>query len=112
MKNMRDFSHFCSDALKEDVASVDWSTVISNSEKDLNNSFAAFFKRLNRVINKHALFKAISKRKSKQFYKPWITKGIRKSIKVKNKLYASGETEKYKYYRNKLNSLIKASKKD
>ena len=46
--------------------------------------------------------KTISNRKAKQLCKPWITKGIRISIKVKNKLYASGDTANYKIYRNKI----------
>ena len=50
--------------------------------------------------------------------KPWITSGIRKSIKRKNKLYKkylSTKNEyyisKYKCYRNKLNHLQRISKK-
>ena len=42
----------------------------------------------------------------KQFLKPWITRGIQKSIKVKNALFASGNFEKYKHYRNKILTLI------
>ena len=47
----------------------------------------------------------------KQFSKPWITKGIRASIKVKNRLYQIGDLDKYKYYRNKICSLTRLSKK-
>ena len=50
------------------------------------------------------------KRRLKQLSKPWITKGT--SIKIKNKLYASGDPIKYKCYRNKLNTLIRSSKKE
>ena len=48
----------------------------------------------------------------KRFSKPWITKGIRASIKVKNKLFLSGDNVKYKLYRNRLNKLIQISKKN
>ena len=54
--------------------------------------------------------KTISNRKAKQLSKPWITKGIRISIKVKNKLYASGDTANYKIYRNKICTLTRLSK--
>ena len=54
--------------------------------------------------------KTISNRKAKQFSKPWITKGIRISIKGKNKLYASGDTASYKIYRKKKLSLTRLSK--
>ena len=45
------------------------------------------------------------------FFKPWITQGIRASIKTKNKLFASGDQTKYKFYRNKINHLIQISKR-
>ena len=55
----------------------------------------------------------------KQLSKPWITPGIRKSIEIKNKLYEKFIKtkslyyhEKFKFYRNKLNHLIKSSKSD
>ena len=43
--------------------------------------------------------------------KPWITKGIRKSIKVKNKLLSTGDRNLYKFYRNKILTLTRARKK-
>ena len=52
----------------------------------------------------------ISNRKAKQLSKPCITKGIRISIKVKNKLYVSGDSAKYKIYRNKICTLTRLSK--
>ena len=36
------------------------------------------------------LKKTLSQRRAKQMLKPWITRGLRKSIKVKNLLYYSG----------------------
>ena len=54
--------------------------------------------------------KAISNRKAKQLSKPWITKGTRISIKVKNKLYAFGETANYKTYGNKICTLTRLNK--
>ena len=45
--------------------------------------------------------KQISRRQLKRFSKPWITQGIRASIKTKNKLFAPGDQTKHKFYRNK-----------
>jgi len=53
----------------------------------------------------------ISNRKVKQLKKPWITQGIRKSIRIKNQLFYDGNTSKYKHYRNMLTTLIRTSKK-
>ena len=59
---------------------------------------------------KHAPLKAPSKRKVKQLCKPWITKSLRVSIRIKNKLYASGDISNCKVYRNKICSLTRISK--
>jgi len=39
--------------------------------------------------------KKLSNRKAKQLSKPWMTNGIKAAIKVKNKLYASGQEGHY-----------------
>ena len=44
--------------------------------------------------------------------KPWITTGLKVSIRMKNKLYASGDEVRYKYYRNKISSLRRISKRN
>ena len=56
--------------------------------------------------------KTLSKRKLKQFSKPWITIGLKKSIKVKNSLFQSGSFAQYKLYRNKISALTRVSKKN
>ena len=74
-------------------------------------SFSSFYNKLNKLINKQAPFKILSKRNAKQFSKPWITKGLRKSIKIKNRLFYSGDFLKYKLYRNRIVSLSHLSKR-
>ena len=61
---------------------------------------------------KHAPLKTLSKRKLKQFSKPWITIGLKKSIKVKNSLFQSGNFAQYKLYRNKISALTRVSRKN
>ena len=75
---------------------------------DLNKSFSVFY---NKLLSKHAPFKPISKREKKRLFKPWVTKGIRKSIKIKNDLYCSGDYTTYKLYLNKVLTLTRISKK-
>ena len=48
----------------------------------------------------------------KQISKPWITSGLKKSIKVKNFLLQSGNLVKNKFYRNKICTLTRLSKKN
>ena len=73
--------------------------------------FSTFYNKFNRLVNKHAPLKTLSSRKIKQFSRPWITRGVRRSIKIKNKLFLSGDTEKYKLYRNQILTLTRKSKK-
>ena len=106
---IRDFSKFSAENFVRDLSCVQWDQCLSHTNVD--KSFSYFYNRLNSCVNKHAPMKLVSKRKLKQFVKPWITKGIRASIKIKNKLYASGNEIKYKRYRNSICSLTRLSKK-
>ena len=107
----RDLSHFNPDSLNSDLATIDWSCIIKTQANNVDELFSTFYRNFNKIINKHAPIKTLSQRRIKQFSKPWITKGIRTSIKEKNRLYQIGDQEKYKYYRNKICSLTRLSKK-
>ena len=56
--------------------------------------------------------KNMSKRKFLILSKRWITKGLITSITIKkNCPFPSGDTDKYRIYRNKLTTIIRLSKK-
>ena len=99
---LRDFSRFSAECFHAELSSVIWNAP--------DNLFSSFYNKFNKIVNKHAPLKALSKRKVKQLCKPWITKGLRVSIRIKNKLYASGDISNYKVYRNKICSLTRISK--
>ena len=82
------------------------------NKTDINKSFSTFHNKLNKLLNKHAPLKPISKRSLRKQQKPWITKGIRRSIKIKNSLYYSGDSKTYKIYRNKILMLTRISKRN
>ena len=70
------------------------------------------------TINTHAPIKTTRRKQKRLLMKPWITKGIFKSICQKQKLYKtffnSGEASKIEYYKkyaNKLTHLKEISKK-
>jgi len=107
-RKIRDYSKFSSSNFNEVIQT---SLAIRN-DRDIDQEFSCFFRKLNKLIDKHAPLKRISKRKNKQFSKPWITRGLKKSIKIKNKLILSGDRNRYKQYRNCLTRLIRISKKD
>ena len=107
----RDVSHFDPYSLNSDLATINWSCIIKTHANNVDELFSTFYRNFNKIVNKHAPIKTLSRRRIKQFSKPWITKGIRTSIKEKNRLYQIADQEKYKYYRNKICSLIHLSKK-
>ena len=80
---------------------------MGESRNDVNKLFSTFYNKYNKIVNKHVPIKKMSNRKAKQLCKPWITKGIKVSISIKNKLYAIGDNERYRRYRNKICSLIR-----
>ena len=108
----RDYSKFSESNFINDLSRTGLNDVVDLSENDINKSFSTFYNKLNTAIKKHAPLKEISKSKAKQLTKPWITKGIKKSIKIKNRLFNRGDKDKYKFYRNKILTLTRQSKKD
>ena len=113
----RDYSKFNQQLFVNDISSVDWTTILPQ-RTDVDDIFEAFYSELNRIVNVHAPLRKLSNRDVKLNAKPWITKGIRISIRKKNKFYEKFIKTRQKYYesmyksyQNKLSNLIKASKK-
>ena len=71
---IRDFCRFSEADFNSELAQVDWGSILAKTQ-------------VNTLVNKHARLKPLSKRKFKQSSKSWITKGLLKSIKIKNALY-------------------------
>jgi len=77
--------------------------------QDVNTSFSRFALLFETTLNKHAPLKMMSRKQQRMHRKPRISKGILKSIKIKNKLFSkiqnldktdSNKWNKYKKYRN------------
>ena len=107
---IRDFSKFSQRAFSQELSDLTWDSTLSAN--DPSKLFSTFYNKLNKLLNKHAPLRTLSKRKSKQLAKPWITKGLRKAIKIKNELFYSGDRERYKLYRNKVLLLSRISKRN
>ena len=108
---MRDFSKFSESKFMNEVREINWDSIAQKYQCNVNKLFSAFYNKLDKLVNKHAPRKRLTKRDIKKFSKPWITTGIKQSIKEKNRLLSQGKHEEYKYYRNKIITLIRASKK-
>ena len=53
----------------------------------VNESLVRFLHIFNRVSNKHVSFQTALIRHKAQLYKPWITSGLKKSMKMRDKFY-------------------------
>ena len=105
-QKFRDYSNFSEKKFNDELSNVAWDF----TSPDIDKCFSTFYNKLNKIVNKHAPLKTVTKRMEKQFSKPWITSAIKRSIRIKNSLYHNGNMSKYKYYRNKLTVLIRTSK--
>ena len=113
----RNYSQFNKNKFLKSIEALKLDDLIS-SKPTTDEKYNSFHDKLLETIDMHAPYANLLKRKIKQNAKPWITYGIRKSIRKKNKYYGlfikRNDTSiflKYKH-RNKINHLIKLSKKN
>jgi len=59
------------------------------SREDVNSSLSTLLTSFEYVLNKHDPLKTLSKRQECIKSKPWLTKGLLRSIRTKNKLYTN-----------------------
>ena len=114
----RDYTNFNKEAYLSDIYSIDWLQILDEHE-NINSKTSMFIEKVKMIVNKHCPNKQIPRKKIKQLvHKPWITKGLIKSIKVKQKLYRTHylsndlvKKQQYKKYSNTLNNLKNKIKK-
>lgn len=117
----RDYSRLDNEALISEVSKVNWLEVLTNESEvaDVNTVFQNFYLCISELINKHAPLRKLTRKEIKSLSKPWVTPGIKASIRLKEKFYKRFlETRniyfltKYKFYRNKITQLLKVSKQN
>lgn len=115
-KKCRQFKPNNIKGLTNALSLVDWNFVISTLDPD--EAYNKFNDKLTKLLDIHCPLKTKCTSKRSTPKKPWITKGLIKSIKTKDKLYrmyiskpTPGNKLKYTKYRNYLNLLLRLSKK-
>ena len=66
-----DYSKYSEQRFLQDLSQLHWEFLLSGS--DVDKLFSSFCSKLNKLVNKHAPLRSLSKRKIKQLSKPWIT---------------------------------------
>ena len=112
----RDYSKFNEQDYIADLLNYQIIQKINNSE-NTSQKYDIFCKHLNSTIDKHAPQRYLTKNEMAIKTKPWLTKGILKSINRRIQYYKkfmSTNNQKwydlYKIYRDKINHLIRNSK--
>ena len=84
----------------------DLSTYMNNTDCDVNLFAESITSIYHDLIEKYMPIRTFSRKQKRFFHKPWISKGIKVSIRTKNNLFkkskttnAPGDAEKYKIYR-------------
>ena len=101
--------------LMAELNAINWSFVYEN-ETDAQLGYTDFINIFKKVYDKCIPIRYVKRKVNPS--KPWLTEGLMKCIKVKNKLYKERvkspsplRIEIYKRYRNKLNSILRATEK-
>ena len=105
------------------LTQIDWNNYLKiyNNNRDL--SFDLFLRKINFLYNKHSLVITSKRKNNYDPFKPWLTPGVIKSIRIKNNLYkqfcqATNPTQrvslhqKFKNYRNEIVTLNCLCKED
>ena len=112
----RNYSKFQTDKFKETLAEINWEHVINCNNPNI--AYNTFIDTFEKICSKFApIDRQIQKNQTEK--KPWITPGIKTSIKHKEKLYnkviknnfSPLSHNRYKKYKNMLTSIIRKSKK-
>jgi hypothetical protein len=115
-RQVRNYNEENVQCLKAELSSVNWDNVCASD--DPNEAYNNFIIKFNNLLDKCVPLKKVTPRSKKCKPKsPWITSGLLKSIRRKNLLYKKSiqkptETniDKYKRYRNKLNTILRLTK--
>jgi hypothetical protein len=116
-KTTRDFSKLNKPDLMNELNSINWPDVFA-TDLDPSQVFKIFYDIISQIIDRHIPERPMTRKEKKFESKPWITHGLKVSIQLKNKLYrkwiktkSTYYHAKFKLYRNKINPLLKISKK-
>ena len=111
----RDYSNFDKQALVTDIQSINWDVLLRDVYEP-SSMFDGLNNKISEVIDTHIPIKQLSRQELKSRSKPWVTSGIRTSIRIENGLFKKFLKTKstyyharVKFYRNKLNHLTKLS---
>ena len=91
---IRDFDNIDYDKINYELSSINWNFTNNSKNSDVNQDTLTFINDVNSIIDKYAPLRKIKNKEYKLRNKPWVTKGILKSIKIKDNLFQRLSKEK------------------
>ena len=110
---IRDFSKIENNKnlINTHLEGIDWATELQVNSNNADLSSELFLKKIEQLINFWAPFQRVPNKKKKLQNKPWITKGLLKSIETKNRLNRKIYRTKDPLKREELVNKVKTYKK-
>ena len=117
----RNFKHFSSKQIIADLEKVNWDNILNVFEGNVNKSFQKFSNKIADILDKYVPITKLSLKEMKSSNKPWLTKGILKSINQNNainrkfirtkNLHSKGIYQlEFKRYKSMINRLTRINK--
>ena len=118
----RNWSKLDKDAFKDKFEKVDWNRLLDIEKGDVESTFNSFLSSFSSLYDKHVPLKQLTRRQTDLLLKPWITEGIVTSMTIRDNYFrdylntSSPDLKsflhgKYKFYCDRIVSLIRLSKK-
>ena len=88
-----------------DLIQVDWHEIITRGIDDINKIFSSFYNKLDKIVNKHAPFKTLSKRRKKKEKTIQTVRDNKRNSDFdqnKKRLYMSGDRAQIKIIETQL----------
>ena len=94
----------------QDIKNVNWENILEIEKRDPNLSLEKLLTKMNTILDKHLPLKKLSKQEMLQRDRPWITKELTKSIKIKNVTHEKLSRAKDQIRKEELRNIYKTCK--
>ena len=83
----RDYKNFDRENFILDFLALDWNEILQIQKNDPNHSFEQFQSQMDALVDRYIPLKKLTRKEVARELKPWITGGIRASIKRREKIF-------------------------
>lgn len=96
---MQDYSNFSPENFNNELTQINWDIITLDTHQDIDQMSSTFYNKFNGQVNKHEPLKTLSGPRQNDFQNHGSQEASDDQLKTKDKLFLSGDTQKYKLYR-------------